>query len=206
MTSTGIVRLSQNFLNDINDPYPGQSSSGAANPNQYLGQLGQYLILNEGQANQLSDTLVATLHAGVYQYVQFLSTSTAANVAGGPVYWSAPGAGTGTTASFVVTPDPPTGLPNFAGVSLNAVTKGNYGFILIEGWVAAKTVASVSNGSAAIGDSVVVTTAAGGFDDPSAASVTYLLYQTIVGQWLAVPTNAALKLAYIRGQKNAGAA
>lgn len=206
MTNTGIAKLTQLALNSVNDPFPGVSTNGySGQPNQYQGQLGAYLVLNEGEANHMSNT-TNTLHAGVYQYVQFLSTATNAAAVGGPVYWNAPGAGTGSAASFVVTSDVPTGNPGFAGVALNAVTKGNYGFILVEGFVLAQAVASIGNGSAAAGDPLILTATANKFDDPAAAAITYALHKLIVGQWIGVAVSNTAVVAYISGAQKNGVA
>lgn len=204
MTNTGIARLTQSALNNINDAYPGVSTNGySGQTNQYQGQVGAYLVLNEGEANKLSNG-TNTLHAGIYQYVQFVSTATAAPAVGAPVYWVNFGAGTGSAASFVVTTDIPSGNGGFAGVGLNAVTKGNYGFIQVEGPVLCQALASITNGAAAAGDTLILSATANKFDDPTQSTTqTNALVKLIVGQWLAAPSNGSLTLAYVHGQKNA---
>jgi len=207
MNSTGIVRITQQYLDAVNDPYPGESTTGLSNPNAFLGQVGAYLILNEGDAIKFSSATGIGLHAGVYQYVQFVSTSTASNVAGGPVFWVTPAASGSTTASYVVTPDVPSGYVGFAGASLNAVTKGNYGFILVEGFLNAAALGTITKGTPAAGDVMFLTATAGGFDDPTTASLTTVTFAQVAGQWLVAPaTGTANTLGYIRGQKMAAVA
>ena len=59
-----------------------------------------------------------------------------------------------------------------AGIFLNSITPGNYGFIFVgNGYVTASFKSSITNGSAAIGDNVVGAIA-GGFVDDVAASTT----------------------------------
>lgn len=197
MTNTGIIRLTARFLNDVDDAVIGQSVSGGQ---AYSGQLGAVVVLNADLAKKLSDTTVATLYAGVYQYVKFKAGTTAANITGGPVYWDDPD-------NFVVTPDVPTGFPGFAGVSLNAVTKGNYGFILVEGKGLVHALANTTKTTPAIGDTVVLTATAGAADDlADATAYTGANLKKAVGQWIEAPadaTPAGTYLAYIRAVRNA---
>jgi len=197
MTTTGILRLTAQYLNEINDSVIGQSVSGGQ---AYDGQLGAFMVLNAEDAAKLSKTSVGTLYAGVYQYVKFKAGTTASNIVGGPVYWSDPD-------NFVVTPDVPTGFPGFAGVSLNAVTKGNYGFILVEGKGLAHALANTTKGSPAAGDNLILTSTAGAFDDlADATAFTGANLKLYVGQWIQAPVDASgggNYLAYIKARRNA---
>jgi hypothetical protein len=177
MTNTGIARITNRYLNDVNDPVPGQTvSTGEA----FSGQVGAVLVLNASEALKVSDTGVSTLYGGKYQYVQFYGSQSGTTVVGGPVYWEDPD-------NFIVTADVPTNGAGFAGVALNVVTKGNYGFIQVAGKAALHT-AAVTNGSPAIGDPVSTSTI-GIFDDVAAANMTNLQVARIVGVWTAAPAN-----------------
>ncbi len=177
MTNTGIARLTNRFLNDINDVLAGQTvSTGEA----FTGQIGAVILLNADIALAMSDTTVGTLYAGKYQYVKFYVSQSGTTVVGGPVYWQ-------DTDNFIVTADVPTNGAGFAGVALAVVTKGNYGWIQVAGKAALHT-AAVTNGSAAIGDPVSTSTI-GIFDDVAAANMTNLQTARIVGIWLAAPAN-----------------
>jgi hypothetical protein len=176
MNNTGIARLTAK-LNKIDDPVVGQSVTSGQ---PYTGQLGATVQLNADTALGLSDTSVGTLYAGKYQYVKFYVSQSGTTVLGGPMYWQ-------DADNFVVTADVPTNGAGFAGVALNVVTKGNYGWIQVAGKAALHT-AVVTKATPAIGDPVSTSTI-GIFDDVSDANMTNLQVARIVGQWLAAPAN-----------------
>ncbi len=190
MTNTGIARLTGK-LNATNDPVVGQSVTGGQ---AYTGQLGAVALLNADAALGLSDTTVSTLYGGKYQYVKFLSTQSGTTVKNGPVYWS-------DRDNFVVTADVPTNGADFAGIALNVVTKGNYGWIQVAG-KASLNVAAVTKGTPAIGDPVS-TSSIGIFDDVSDANMTNLQVARFVGVWEVAPANNTATLASFQGQPNA---
>lgn len=192
-----VVRISTGFLNTVNDANAGGAntadSSGLA-----PGQLGATVVFNDANVPFASAT--GTLYGGVYQYVQFKSGTTATSAIGGPVYWA-------DRANFIVTPDPPTGLPDPAGIAIAVVSKGNYGFILVEGRVAVMPRSSITKVTPAIGDSVALIATANVTDD--LADATTFNPNThpsiLVGQWLAAPANSTLTLAAVSFRKNPGA-
>ena len=192
MTKTGINRLVSRFLNDANDASPGQS---VANSVQAVpGQLGAITVLNATDALNLSDTVnQTTLYEGTYQYVKFLSTQSGTTIAQGPVYWSDPD-------NFVVTADVPTNGAGFAGIALNVVTKGNYGWIQVSG-KALLNVGTVTKATPAIGDPVSTSTI-GIFDDVD-TTPTALIIARYVGQWIAAPATSTPALAWFDSVKNA---
>lgn len=123
-------RVTTGFLNTVNDPSPGVplvSPSGSI-VQPYTGQVGGDTYLSAADALKLSDvTNTGTLFEGIYKYVQFLSTSTAANARGQVVFWN-------NRSQYIVTPDAAVGnLGKVAGICLNVVTKGNWGFIQVAG-------------------------------------------------------------------------
>jgi hypothetical protein len=185
MTTTGIVRQTNRYLNDVNDPLAGQSVTGGE---EFPGQLGATMVLNAGEALKLSDTAVGTLYAGKYQYVKFLSTQSGTTVVGGPVYWS-------DADNFLVTADVPTNGAGFAGVAISVPTKGNYAWIQTRGKAKLQCKGTVTASSKAIGDPVQTSTI-GAFDDVDGTQ-TYLIQARRVGQWLEAPADGALKLAVL---------
>lgn len=202
MTTTGIVRFTQRYLNNVNDPLIGQSVDTGQ---EYVGQLGATLTLNASEALKLSSgtvaalTNVGTIYGGKYQYVKFYLSQSGTTVAGGPVYWQDPD-------NFVVSADVATGAPGFAGVAINTVTKGNYGWILVEGKCACQPLDNTTKGTPAIGDTMV-TSSIGRFDDlADATAFDGTNEKLIAGQWIAAPADATstLYLAYVtRTRKNA---
>lgn len=123
-------RVTSGFLNTVNDPSPGVplvSPSGMI-VQPYGGQVGGDTYMSAADALKLSDvTNTGTLFEGIYKYVQFLSTSTAAPARGQILFWS-------NRASYIVTPDATAAnIGKVAGICLNAVSKGNWGFIQIAG-------------------------------------------------------------------------
>lgn len=194
--STGILKLTQRFLNDINDAYPGVTTNGySGQPNQYQGQVGTTLTLNAGRAADLSDTTVGTLYEGTYQYVQFYVSQSGTTVKNGPVYWQDPD-------NFIVTADVPAGFLGYAGNAINVVTKGNYGFIQIEGKANCQPLDNTTKGTPAIGD-VMVCATIGRYDDVDDPYATAALAGAVAGQWIQAPADATLTpyLAYITGAR-----
>ncbi len=187
MTKTGINREVTRFLNAANDASPGTSVSGSVQA--VTGQLGAIQILNADQALLASDgtTGVATLYEGTYQYVQFKTGQTGTTVAGGPMYWSDPD-------NFIVSADVPTNGAGFAGMALNVVTKGNYGWILVRG----KGIANfgvVTKATPAIGDPISTSTI-GIFDDVD-TTPTALIIARYVGVGIAAPSNNNSSLVWL---------
>lgn len=190
MTTTGIARLASSpYLNAANDPLPGQSVDGGES---YSGQLGALIVVNAGEALKLSLVATGTLYAGKYQYVRFLSSQTGTTKLGGPVYWSDPD-------NFVVTADAQTSGLGFAGVALNVVTKGNYGWILVEGKCQCQPLDNTTKGTPAIGDTMVLATI-GRFDDIVDPYASELTSGKVAGQWIEAPADATdtRYLAYVQ--------
>ena len=123
-------RVTTGYLNTVNDPSPGVplvSPSGSI-VQPYGGQVGGDTYLSAADALKLSDvTGTGTLFEGIYKYVQFLSSSTATAVRGQILFWS-------NRSQYIVTPDYAVASnAKIAGICLNVVTKGNWGFIQIAG-------------------------------------------------------------------------
>ena len=134
------------------------------------------------------------------------SGATAANIfTGAAAYFldTATGGGANSgSAGYVVTDSAHALSVNlFAGVFLNAITPGNFGFIQIGGKATAKYTAAVTD--ATVGDIVVAAGAtAGTFDAIAAATaVTDAVLAKWVGIAIQLPVNASLKTIQLNGIK-----
>lgn len=178
-----IMHFVGRYLNALNMPAPGDSSPNLETGSyRFQGQLGQTTTLRRDQAAQLSDLSVGTLFGGTYQLVQTVAGSTAAPARGVAAFWH-------TAATFVVTPDVPTqpgGL--FAGVYLNAPTKGNFCVIQTKG--IATVLFDTLTETGVIGDTVFVV-AGGVFNNlADATAVNAGNVNDIVGTALTQPVSA----------------
>lgn len=196
MGSNQAPRVTNLYLNQVNDPAPGvplASPSGSI-VSSYPGQVGGILTLDAKTALKLSDTVnVGTLYAGLYQYVKFKADSTASNARGQVVFWS-------DFDNFEVTPDAAAAMNGkVAGITLNAVTKGQYGWIQVAGKASVKF-GTVTKATPADGDLVVLTaTPANTADAPEeATSVTSAVLKRAMGIALEAPVTDAVKLVLLR--------
>lgn len=165
--------------------------------------LGKRICIQDGGAVNFTYTTNGTLYGAVYQLVQVSASATAAQVAVGlaafNLYTSA-AANTG----YVVTDEGHTAaLTHLAGVFLNSITPGNYGFIAVHGRVNVKytaTVTATTAGSAVIlkGDG------SGKWDAPTqSGNPTFLQLAQIIGTAITAPANGALtdvRMDYFRGR------
>jgi len=173
-------------LNRQNDTYPGGGDSPGAHP----GQLLKTKRLTKAQALQLSDTAIGTLYAGVYQYVQTLSTMTQAAVVGQLCFWK-------TAADYengIVTGDGGVTVEGrCAGVFINVIDKGSYGWIQVDGEATVKCKATVTDTTD--GNLAVVTTTTFTTDSIADAGTiaTALAFKNAIGVFLEAAANGALK-------------
>lgn len=173
-------------LNSINDSQPGSSFTSPTGNPLYGGIVGQSYQLSYANAQKQS----SNLYGGIYLYVQFLSTSTASNARGQIVFWSTASNG---DFNYVVTPDPTTALTQVAGVTLNAVTKGNYGFIQIAGLATVLCKASVTDTTAGDIGFVVSDSSLGKVDANVPGSATAAQQAVKLGIFREAPANGGLK-------------
>ncbi len=159
------------------------------------GQLGKIISLNDVLAAKLSLAATGTLYAGLYQFVQFKTTSTNSHIRGGALIWN-------DRANFIVTPDA-TAITegDFAGVGLMVNTKGNYGWIQIAGKASVKFRATVT--SNLVSDLILQLTTTQTFDAIADATGSYISGGTkglknIVGVALEAPADAGVKLISLR--------
>jgi len=93
-------------------------------------------VLDDSAALALSDTVVGTLFGGVYIYVGTLTPETAAPARGKFAFWRSNELPGGATQAYICTCDaqPTTAIPGYiAGVFINAITAGNFGWIQCAG-------------------------------------------------------------------------
>lgn len=138
MLTKQAVFLSNKFLNDVNDSVSGgvvvSLPAGAPAPQVSQTIPSDKIVLDDATAAGLSDTTVGTLFGGIYMYVQTFATSTASPARGTCAFYRA--ADLVTAPVYQVSADalPTTAIPVFiAGVFINAITKGNFGWIQLCG-------------------------------------------------------------------------
>lgn len=191
---TNILHLSAAQIDLINDSVVGASVASGTGASPYPGQLGGLLVVNETQAASLGSAF--TLHAGIYQYVQFKSGSTTAPAKGTMMYY----ASQSDQALYRATPDVTAATSGLiAGVALSAVTKGNYGFVQVAGVASVLFKASITKTTPAIGDMVVVDGSSTNTADvlADATGVTWATVKLRLGKAVTLPVGAAISLVWL---------
>lgn len=193
MAEPNVLHLTTLYLNTINDQYCG---GGDASPGYAPGQLLKTKRLTKAQALALSKTSIGTLYAGIYQYVQTLSTETQACVRGNAVFWK--------TASdyengIVSTDGGATVEGRFAGVLLSVLTAGYFGWIQTEGEASCAFKSSVSDTTD--GNAVRVTTTTFTFDSvaDATANATYGTSKGVVGVALEAAASSTVSKVLLKG-------
>src|SRR5271170_2601333 len=127
-------------LNLVNDTVAGGAivslPAGLTGPQVSQTLPGDKIVLDDIGAAALSATATGTLYGGVYQYMLTLSSSTAAPARGAACFYRAADIPSALAGLYQVTADaqPTAAIPSFyAGVFINAITKGNYGWIQTAG-------------------------------------------------------------------------
>lgn len=180
-------------LNRVNDQFCG---GGSESPGAHPGQLLKTKRMTKAQARQLSDTAIGTLWAGIYQYVQLLSTATQAAVLGNACFWK-------TAAQFeagIVSSDGGATVEGrFAGVFINVITAGYFGWIQTEGEASCAFKASVSDTTD--GNAVRVTTTTFTFDSvaDATANATYGTSKGVVGTALEAAASSTVSKVLLKG-------
>jgi len=196
------------YLNDVNDSVVGGAITALPTTQANQGQQnipGDRIILDAATALALSDTTVGTLYSGVYMYVQTNSSGTVAPAVGKAAFWVALSS-TVLESQYLISCDatPSAAVPTyFAGVFINAITKGNYGWIQISGtasvlfdsavtaiadgnWVSVKVSASVTSTFDVGAVAGVVTLAANvgvAQGAPTASTVSTIFLTRGFGRW-----------------------
>lgn len=191
--------LTFKFLNDVNDSASGgvpvSLPAGVPLPQSSQTLPGDRIVLDDATALALSDTTIGTLFGGIYMYVQTLSTATASPARGTAAFIRAADFPGGATQAYMVTSDaqPTPAIPTFiAGVFINAITKGNFGWIQIGGTMSCLFDSTIT--AAAVGNPVTIrisATVASTFDTgvPVAATLagTIAAVDTLVGMAIVLP-------------------
>lgn len=172
-------------LNDVNDTVAGDQGAGgtasftSAAATALYALIGVRILLDNVAALALSDTVVGTLYAGIYQYVNLLPGGTNAGVRGQMAFWATTQIGANIFAADGITPYSITGDGSatvgdglWAGPFINALTKGNFGWIQITG--IASVLFQATPTSNLVGASVIVNTTGVTVDSRAdATTVTY---------------------------------
>lgn len=129
-------------LNDVNDTAAGGAilsvPAGAPVPTTSQTFPGDRMVLDDAAALALSDTAVGTLYGGIYMYFGTLSSSTASPARGAAAFFRAADIPSAVTGLYQITADaqPSAAIPTLlAGVFINAITKGNFGWVQLCGIV-----------------------------------------------------------------------
>lgn len=196
-------------LNNVNVPTLGQVNAMFAAQGLQINygsqdDLGKRIAVAERDALSYSLTTVGTLYGGLYQLVQVSSAATAANVAVGLAAFTLDGAANVGAQGYVTTDESHADAVGLiAGVYLNSITPGNYGFIQVHGKATVQYRAAVTD--ATVGDVVIVQGAGTGvFDSLAAATaVTDVVMSKWVGNAIQLPVNSLLKtiqMSILRGR------
>ncbi len=193
MAEPNVIHLSgNNFLNNQNDQYPGGGDSPGFAPGQVL----KTKRLTNAQASALSKSSIGTLYAGIYQYVQLLSTASQAAVRGNACFW----ASAANYMSGIVTSDGGATLEGrFAGVFINVITAAYYGWIQVEGMASCAFKSSVSDTTD--GNAVRVTTTTFTFDSvaDATANATYGTSKGVVGVAMEAAASSTVSRVLLKG-------
>lgn len=183
-------KLISGYVNSENNPVIGAplASPSGSIVSGYGGMLGGKLFLSTDDAKKLSNPAIGTLYSGVYQMAKFKTTVARGTLA----FWD----DTVADNLFQVHQDETFngGVPLIAGVCLNAVSAGNFGFIQVEGKATVKLRATVTAATRYI----VWANAGAGADnatgDGLAAAPTFAsaMIWNLIGIGAAVATNGAL--------------
>ena len=210
------------FLNSANSPVvTGQYEPITGLPLPSGASAGMWFDMTEGEAQAYSNggTGLQLLHAGRYQWVQLSSSALASGTGslklGQGLFWVP---SSNTPQQYVVTNVPvnSTSAPP-AGVFLNTatagaypVTPGNWFFMqsfAAPGRATVQLVSAITNGSPAIGDTIVLALEAAGaantglFDDPGdSADATAAQLVSVIGSAETAPASGGLVVVDIRAQ------
>ena len=193
-------------LNKVNDTLVGgQLTTMPTGFSQYQQNLpGDRIILDDVTALALSDTSVGTLYGGIYMYVATLSTATASPAVGSIAFFTGASVSGSASVPYQVTSDAQatTTLPAMiAGIFINAVTKGNWGWIQVAGVASILMDSTIS--STVLGSLVVAkasATVASTADNTTVTNPTAAVIAAVIGVSLTTATTStAVKCSITRG-------
>jgi hypothetical protein len=194
-------QLTAKKLNDVNDAVAGGQivslPSGVTGPIVSATQTGDRIVLDDLTALALSDTTVGTLYGGIYYYCGTYLSSTASPALGTAAFFRAadlpPAITTPPFNQVTADANPSAAVPTqYAGVFINAITKGNYGWIQVGGIISCLFDSTLA-GTVAVGQPVNVKTSpvvASTFDVGNAVAATnasMIVIADIVGAAIVLP-------------------
>jgi hypothetical protein len=194
-----IIRVTSGALNNCNDTVVGGTPS-IGTLSRFAGQLGKVLYVSQDQIATLTKTSIGTLYGGGFRYVRRRATDDdSPALAPGKLAFIDTVVANWESAYQVTTDENLSSTSNammLAGVFLNNIEPGNYGFIQIIGQVAIRF-RSVLTASGAIGGPVYAAAAGDtGADQGTADSLTTdstaLANSRYLGNAVAQPTGGSL--------------
>lgn len=188
-------RLVSGFLNAENNPAVGVplSSPSGMIVQPYSGMLGGRAFIDDDTALKLSLSATGTLYGGIYQMVR-LSSAALLATRGKVVFWDP----SVSYDLFQVTTDE-TDVSLKAGILLNTITVGNYGFIQVAGR-ASVLFRAVLTAAGAVGSPVWEAAQGAGADNccadvlPSGDPVAVGQMPLYLGVAVTAPANASIKI------------
>jgi hypothetical protein len=128
-----IIRISSGKLNTVDDTVIANAGAFGSNTGtRFGGQLGKKVFFDDENIGLMADTSVGDLYTGLYQYV-LLDADSATPAVGNIAFWNQQEG----ISAFEVTMNPDAGLASVltgslvAGVFINAITPGRYGYIFV---------------------------------------------------------------------------
>lgn len=190
-----ILTVYRGKLNAVDDAAIGGPARQPLGSSPVAGQLGAKVALSYEDALRASDFTVGTLYGGVFQYVYVDPIPVHAVVRGRVAfYWSA-----ATRQAFQVTPDHPAGTGCIAGIFINAITPGHYGFIQTKGLATILYTGMITKTSPAAQDLVICRNNDNvGEVLADATPLTSVEVRSILGVASEAPVGGALRLVELR--------
>ena len=189
------IYMTARTLNTVNDTVAGGGTASITGIGRCPGALGSIVYLDPGHP-VVYTAGTGTLYPGAYQYVHLVSTSTAAAAVGGIAYWVNP---LSSSVPYDVSADAVDG--NQAGVFINVLTKGNYGFIQVGG-LATVLYGTITKATPAIKDWVICTSGTGTADIlADATSLTSVTIKRSLGTAESVPASTTKGQVFLQLQK-----
>jgi hypothetical protein len=195
--------LTAKFLNQVNDTAAGgvivSLPAGAPSPAVSQTLPGDRIVLDDATALALSGiptglSTVQNLYGGVYMYVQTLSSSTAAPALGAIAFWRTTDLGSGATPQYQCSADalPTTAIPVYiAGIFINAITKGNFGWIQVAGLATVLPDSALTATTAGAWASAKVSAAVASTADAGAV-IGVVTLPAQLGVWIGTPAASTL--------------
>jgi hypothetical protein len=183
-TESQTSRVNPVRLNAVDDPVPGGVLTSGTGTAMCPGQAGKTVEFSDTEI--FYDNTIGVLYTGKYQYVQSDCDASEVPARGVLAFWY-------NLANYVVTPDPTDG--ELAGVYINALTPGNWGYIQIEGLASVLFNAQQSQATPAIKNLVVQATGANTADAlADGTAITAGVAKRFLGIAEAAPVAGAISL------------